>query len=137
MRKLLSAVLGVVFGLAGCAHTVFYDSNKEELPGLPFLYHDGQSTKLIYVNTSTGFGTASFAVERDTIGGYTQFSTNLDSTAAAQIAGNVIDKAFEAGKKAMAAEVKSAVLEEQQRATRSGAQLDPQAVLRSVEAATK
>jgi hypothetical protein len=103
--------------LAGCAHTHYYTvdmEGKKELPGMPFLWkdshgalHDG------YVSTCSGFGTASFEIERsETTGIYTKFSNNLDSTAAAQLAGGLIDHAFELGKSAGAAEEKAKTTKE-------------------------
>ena len=81
--------------LWSCASTSYYDANSKALPGLPFVYRDpatGQN-KLGYVQTRTGFGTASFTVKMsDSAGYYTEFTNNLDSTATAELAGGVIDK---------------------------------------------
>jgi hypothetical protein len=89
--------------LAGCARTRFYADadGRTELPGLPFTWVDGEGKPhLAYVSTSTGFGKASFEVYRAESGGYTRFASNLDSTAAADLAGGIIDRAFDAGLKA-------------------------------------
>ena len=101
------SALAVMWLLSGCAHTHYYadDEGKTELPGLPFTWVDKDGNpRQAYVSTCTGFGKASFEIQRTEAGGYLRFSQNLDSTAAAELAGSLADKAFEAGKKAGAAE---------------------------------
>jgi len=95
MKKRISVVLTSLL-VAGCARTTFHDSKGDCLPGLPFLWVDADGKKhLAYVQSTTGFGTASFEVQADGLGGgYTKVSTNLDSTAAAELTGGLLDKAF-------------------------------------------
>jgi hypothetical protein len=99
-------VLAAAVVLAGCARTRYYADaeGKTELPGLPFTWidKDGQPRQA-YASATTGFGTASFEIHRTEAGGYTRFSQNLDSTAAAELAGSIVDRAFDAGMKAGAA----------------------------------
>lgn len=99
--------------VSGCAHTHYYadkEGNKE-LAGLPIIWIDKEGNRQeAYVSTCSGFGTASFELERTSDGGFTKFSNNLDSTAAAQIAGSILDKAFEAGKTAARAEMREKAL---------------------------
>jgi len=96
--------------VAGCATTYYYDENGRELPGLPFVWKDEKGiSHLAYVKVSTGFGQATFTLERSEAGGYTRFTSNLDSTAAAHLTGDVLDKAFEAGKRAARLELRERI----------------------------
>jgi hypothetical protein len=127
MDRPLLLALGIA-SACGCAHTEFYGADGSRLKGLPFVYVDEAGSKhLAFVSTSTGFGTAAFAVDRTQDGGYTKFSTNLNSTAAAELAGGALDQAFDLGKKA-------ALLELQERALRLPAD-DParERILRELE----
>lgn len=95
---------------AGCATTYYYDENGKELVGLPFVWKDEKGkARLAYVKTSTGFGQATFTLERNEAGGYTRVTSNLDSTAAAQLTGDVLDRAFEAGKRAARIEMRERI----------------------------
>jgi hypothetical protein len=116
--KIFGFVLAA-FWMSGCATAKFYDQKGDELPGLPFVYkdHEGQP-HLAYVKTTTGFGEATFSVERSEAGGYTKFSNNLDSTGTAQLTSDVISKAFDAGRMAARAELKAKILKLEDRATR-------------------
>jgi hypothetical protein len=81
--------LAALWLLSGCAHTHYYadDEGKTELPGLPFTWVDKDGKpRQAYVSTCTGFGEASFEIQRTETGGYVRFSQNLDSTAAAALA---------------------------------------------------
>jgi hypothetical protein len=114
--RFCAALAAVSLVASGCAHTDYYDADGKELKGLPVVYRDAAGgAHLVYVTTSTGFGQSSFTVTRDEAGGYTEFTTNLDSTAAATLTGGLIDKisdvAFSAGKKAAAAEMSSELQE--------------------------
>lgn len=105
------AVTCALASLAGCAYTEYLDGTApivdHKLPGLPVVYKDAENkSRLAYIKVHSGFGTASFTVKTREGGGIEEFTNNLDSTAAAQLAGNVIDKAWEAATKS--AKVKSA-----------------------------
>ena len=107
-RALIAATCLLV--ASGCAVTRFYDERGRELPGLPFVWKDSAGRPhLAYAEASTGLGEASFTVERSERGGYTRFSSNLDSSAGTQLAGDAIEWAFEAGKLAARAELRSRV----------------------------
>jgi len=121
MSKRLSGlcILGSIL-VSGCATADYYDELGNELPGLPFVWKDAEGKPhLAYVRTSTGFGEATFTVERSEAGGYTRFTNNLDSTALAESTGDVIEKAFLAGKQAAKAELKARISTMEDAATRS------------------
>ena len=121
MSKRLSAlcILGSIL-VSGCAAANYYDELGNELPGLPFVWKDAEGKPhLAYVRTSTGLGEATFTVERNEAGGYTRFTNNLDSTAVGQATGEVIEKAFLAGKMAAKAEFKARISAMEDAATRS------------------
>jgi hypothetical protein len=118
--KTTALVLAMLsMSVSGCATAKFYDQKGEELPGLPFVYKDHQGLPhLAYVKTTSGFGEATFSIDRNESGGYTKFSNNLDSTAAAQLTGDVVSKAFEAGRKAGRAELEARIRKLEDRTVR-------------------
>ena len=90
---------------------------------MPFVWKDPQGkAHLAYVKTSTGFGQATFTLERTETGGYTRFTNNLDSTAVSEMAGDAFQSAFEAGRLAARAEIRERVLELQDDAARRALQ---------------
>ena len=110
MHTKLSALLPLLILLAGCATTYYFDENGKELAGLPFVWKDANGkAHLAYVKTSTGFGQATFTMERAEAGGYTKFASNLDSTGAAQLTADVLDRAFEAGMRAARLELRERI----------------------------
>lgn len=95
--ELLGAAV-VAFASAGCATARFYDESGQELPGLPFVWKDAEGrSHLAYVRASTGLGSAAFSLKRQEGGGYTEFTNNLDSKGATQIASEILDQVFQAG----------------------------------------
>ncbi len=97
-RILFFAVAAAGLACAGCATARFYDENGRPLPGLPFVWKDAEGrSHLSYVRASTGFGSAAFSLKRQESGGYTEFTNNLDSKGATQIAGDILDRVFAAG----------------------------------------
>jgi hypothetical protein len=98
------------FALWGCATAHFYDERGKELPGLPFVWKDAEGQPHnAYVKASTGFGAATFSVDRSESGGYTKFSNNLDSTGVADLSATLLEEAFEAGKRAAWEELRSRI----------------------------
>ena len=105
-------VLSALPLLAGCASAHYYDENGDELPGLPFVWKDAEGEPhLAYVGTSPGLGEATFTVERNESGGYTKYTNNLDSAGAARVTGDIIERAFEAGRRTAWAEMRARILE--------------------------
>lgn len=113
------AVILSMAGSAGCASAYYFDEQGNELPGLPFVWLDAEGRPhLGYVRTSSGLGEATFSIKREEAGGYTTFSNNLSSTGVAELSGDLLKGAFEAGKRAAWVEIRERLLKVDDAATR-------------------
>ena len=107
-----TTVVVLLLTLSGCATACYFDARGNRLPGLPFVWKDHKGkAHLAYVRTTSGFGQATFTVDRGESGGYTKFATNVDSSAGADLAGTALDRAVDVGRRAAWADLRSRALQ--------------------------